>query len=72
MSAEIHEKIGQHSAHIETIKDDIAALKADVSAIRTTLAEARGGWRTLLLVAGAAGTVGAFVGKIIPFWPIVR
>jgi hypothetical protein len=38
-------------------------LKNDVKSILTTLSEARGGWKTLMLVAGVAGAVGAILGK---------
>jgi len=40
--------------------DDMAA---DIKVILNTLAEARGGWRMMMLVGGAGGAIGAFLGK---------
>ena len=67
MSAEIHQALGQHGAEIEALQRDMADLKNDVKFIRETLAQAKGGWRTLMLVAGVAGSVGALIGKLLPF-----
>lgn len=38
-----------------------------VGDIKTTLSEARGGWRMLMLIGGAAGVIGGFIGKYLPF-----
>lgn len=35
----------------------------DIRIILNTLAEARGGWRMMMLVGGAGGAIGAFLGK---------
>jgi hypothetical protein len=57
-----------HMGHeLADLKADIRALKVDVAEILRTLAEARGGWRTLLLVGGAAGAAGAMLMKMLPF-----
>lgn len=55
-----------------TADEDMRELKTDVKTILSTLAEARGGWKTLVLIAGAAGTFGAFVSKIAPALGLVR
>lgn len=41
--------------------DLLVKLADDMQAVRLQLAEARGGWRLLLAIGGAAGTVGAGV-----------
>lgn len=64
---EFHRDIGRHDAQIETLKDDMKSLKSDVHEIKLILAEARGGWRTLLATAGLAGTLGAFLTKVL-YW----
>lgn len=55
---------------MESLKSDVSEIKTDVAAIRDTLSQARGGWKTLVMVAGAAGAVGALLGKLVPFLPV--
>lgn len=43
----------------------LEAMVKSLQAIEIQLAEARGGWRTLLMVGGAAGTAGAVVTKLV-------
>jgi len=57
--------LGRLEARMDAVEQDIAEMRADVKAIRTTLDEARGGWRTLALVAGAAGSAGAALSQIV-------
>lgn len=52
---------------MKSVKADAAEIKTDVKAIRETLAQAKGGYRTLMLVGGLAGAVGALLGKLLPF-----
>ena len=59
--------IGRHDAEIDALQSDMKELKHDVKKILSTLSEARGGWKTLLLVAGIAGTMGALATKIATF-----
>lgn len=59
---------GRLEARVSALEADMAELKADTKQILATLSEAKGGWKTLLLVAGAAGSMGAFVGKFLPFF----
>ena len=59
---------GRLEARVSALEDDMAELKADTKQILATLSEAKGGWKTLLLVAGAAGSAGALVGKFLPFF----
>lgn len=53
-------------------REDMGEIKGDVKIILSTLAEARGGWKTLVLIAGAAGTFGAFVSKLAPALGFIR
>jgi predicted secreted protein len=41
------------------------AMTARIEAINVTLSEAKGGWRTLMYVGGAAGSIGAGISWII-------
>jgi hypothetical protein len=60
----IQRDIGRHDAQIETLQEDMRALKNDVHEIKLILSEARGGWRTLVMVGGISATVGAAFAKI--------
>lgn len=60
----IHHDLGRHDAQIEQLKADMSEVKSDVHEIKMMLSEARGGWRTLMLVGGIAATVGALVAKL--------
>jgi hypothetical protein len=67
MTDETSRTLGEHSAKIEGLQSDVSEIKADVKIIRDTLSEARGGWKTLMMVAGASGAVGAILGKVAAF-----
>ena len=62
MKNEMHETACRHEAEIEKLQQQMDQVLFELKEIRTTLAEARGGWRTLLWLGGA---VGAFVGLIL-------
>lgn len=66
--------IGRLEAEIEALQHQMARQEAqnvqimtDLRDIRETLATAKGGWKTLLAVAGLAGTLGALLSKLAPF-----
>jgi hypothetical protein len=61
---EIARDIGRHDAQIETLQADMVLVKNDVHEIKMMLAEAKGGWRTLMAVGGFAAFVGATLSKI--------
>ena len=75
--------IEQHNAiAVAAIQVEVAHLKVSVADLRATnaqlnekldrvlaqLAEARGGWRTLMLVGGAAGSLGSVASWLITHW----
>ena len=59
--------IGRLEGRMSSVERDLSGMKTDLRCILKTLNEARGGWKTLLLAAGVAGTVGAFATKLLPF-----
>jgi hypothetical protein len=61
---EIARDIGRHDAQIETLQADMVQVKNDVHEIKMMLAEAKGGWRTLMAVGGFAAFVGAVLAKV--------
>lgn len=61
------ERIAVLEVQVENLQKTLDGMSYDVRTIRDTLTEAKGGWKTLLLVAGFAGSVGAILGKFAPF-----
>jgi hypothetical protein len=53
---------------LEHMRKDMDEVKDDLKAIRSTLSEARGGWKTLMLVAGISSTLGALIAKAAPWF----
>lgn len=56
--------LGEHGARLTSVEDDIGEIKGDVKSILAQLNQAKGGWKTLMLVAGIAGAMGAFATKL--------
>lgn len=61
---ESHAQIARLEVQVANLEEDVTELKADVKAVLAQLSEAKGSWRTLLAVAGFAGTVGALGAKV--------
>lgn len=61
------ERLAVLETEMEAMQRSMKELKDDVRIIRDTLLHAKGGWKTLLLVAGLASTVGAVLAKVAPF-----
>lgn len=60
-------ELGELSARVVHLENTLDEMKADMKAVRETLSEAKGGWKTLMLVAGMSATIGGFIVKIFPF-----
>ena len=45
--------------------EDLKDIKAQLASINSTLSEAKGGWKLMMAVGGAAAAVGGFVAWII-------
>jgi hypothetical protein len=52
---------------VEYLKNHITEIRTDTREIKETLSQAKGGWKTLMLVAGISSTLGALAAKIAPF-----
>jgi hypothetical protein len=50
---------GKLEAQVEQLTKDVHTLKETVEAMRDLMQNAMGGWRVLMVVGGAAGTLGA-------------
>lgn len=55
---------------VEYLKGHINEIRTDTREIKETLHQAKGGWKTLMLVTGIASTVGALFAKFVPFLSI--
>ena len=65
-------ELATHASDIKHLQDDMdkmlenmKTMQATLTAIDKTLSEAKGGWRMLMLLAGASGTVGAGVVQLV-------
>ena len=58
----VHETEIRHlQADMDRLVADMDDIKKTLNDINTTLAEARGGWRILMMVGGAGGALGAIL-----------
>jgi prefoldin subunit 5 len=71
-SIETARELATHAADIRHLQDDMdklvesmAAMQKSLAEINTTLSEAKGGWKMLMMFGGAGGAAGAIVTQII-------
>ncbi len=61
----VHETEIKHlQADMDKLVSDMDDIKSTLNSINNTLAEARGGWKVLMLVGGAGGALGAVVTQV--------
>lgn len=70
MEKEVAVEVAVLEAELNHVRKDLDLVKEDIRIIRNTLAEARGGWKTLMLVAGFSSVVGALLAKVAPWLAI--
>jgi ribosomal protein S5 len=68
-------EIATHASDIRHIQEDMdkmletmQTMQKTLIDINVTLSEAKGGWRVLMVIGGAAGTVGAGVVQLVHWW----
>jgi hypothetical protein len=68
-------ELATHAADIDHLQKDMDKLIADMEdvkktlgAIQSTLSEARGGWRAMMLLGGASSVVGAGLAQFFHWW----
>ena len=61
-------ELGEHDERLQTLEREMGEMRADLKLILQELHQAKGGWRTLMLISGAAGAMGALIGKFLPFF----
>ena len=59
--ARLESEVAHLTRSMGEVKESQADMAAKLDAVLLTLSEARGGWKTLMLVGGAASTIGALV-----------
>ena len=71
-SIETARELATHAADIRHLQDDMdklvesmASMQKSLAEINTTLSEAKGGWKILMMFGGAGGAAGAIVTQII-------
>ena len=62
------QQFGRLTAQVERLEADVTELRSDVKSMIAMLEQAKGGWRTLMLVGGLGGAVGAALGKAMGWW----
>ncbi|MFO1034560.1 MAG: hypothetical protein U1E15_10945 [Hyphomicrobiales bacterium] len=60
--SDLERELGGLQARMETVEQELAAIRSDVREIRDALVSIRGGWLALGLVFSAASALGAVVG----------
>lgn len=56
--------MGRLEARVDALESELREIKADVKSILALVNQAKGGWRTLILVGAVAGATGALVTKL--------
>lgn len=62
---QISRAIGELQGSQRALQYEIADMKKRVSQMDETIQQAKGGWKTLFMIAGAAGAAGALIGKFL-------
>ena len=53
---------------MDKLVDSVSKMQETLNGIEKTLAEAKGGWKMLLAVGGAAGVAGGFIVHVANWW----
>ncbi|MFQ5618775.1 MAG: hypothetical protein ACE5FR_07360 [Rhodospirillales bacterium] len=61
---QLAQQLGEVQGRLKAAEEALREQGQDIKAILTTLNQARGGWKTLLLVAGISGACGALATKV--------
>jgi chromosome condensin MukBEF ATPase and DNA-binding subunit MukB len=62
----VERELGNLEARMQTVEQELQAIRLDVREIRDALVGVKGGWRTVTIVIGLATTMGAILGRYLP------
>lgn len=63
-------ELGRLGEKVDQIEKDLAEMKSDMREVRDIVVRAGGGWKALLMVAGAAAFLGGLIVSILAWlWP---
>lgn len=65
-------EVGRLEAKTSKLEEDVREIKDAVHEIQIMLSQARGGWKTLLLIGGAAGAVGSMLSNVVHAMGLLR
>lgn len=65
MDHDIHRQLGANQQAIDTLTREVHELRAQVHALTTLIAEARGGWTVLLSIGGVGAAVGGGIATAV-------
>jgi phage shock protein A len=65
MTEKLEVSVAKMEVQVQRLEDDVAEIKRDMKAVRTTMDNAGGAWKMLVIVGGFAAAVGSFVTKIL-------
>jgi hypothetical protein len=63
-------ELGQMETRIAILEQELHEVRRDTREILTTLSEAKGSWKTMMMLAGFSAAMGAFVSQVLLFLPI--
>jgi hypothetical protein len=67
--ARLEVQVTHLSLNVEGLQESNQQLTLKLDQVLLTLSEARGGWRTMMIVGGAASTVGAALSWLVQHMP---
>ncbi len=70
--SDLEREIGGLQARMETVEQELQAIRSDVREIRDALVRAKGGWMAMLLLFSAAAAMGAWAMQAISLVAGVR
>jgi chromosome condensin MukBEF ATPase and DNA-binding subunit MukB len=70
--SDLEREIGGLQARMETVEQELQAIRSDVREIRDALVRAKGGWMAMLLLFSAAAAMGAWTMQAISLMAGVR
>jgi len=62
-------ELGNMEARIALLEKELSEVRKDTRKILSTLSEAQGGWKTLMMVSGFSATLGGFISSLFLYFP---